>query len=309
MLQSSRLDAARSLLENSGMKFGAKFLVIISLSGSLFSTQSIGVAYAEGTPPVIVTPPIWTPGMTDNSGQLVPPPLFNQDGTPFQNRDQFTADIPQRTTNWFPGMRDGSGTEIPAPLYNLDGTRYVEGVSPRPQIPIYSGGDVASGSQTIESVLSQTIDWYPGMRDRNGVEIPAPLFNPDGSSYIEGESQRPKIPVYAEVSAPRAPSLPGPITDKALIRKVNSEIKSTDITLRKSSGAYTLAFDENISALDSSLYLSAVNKKTKKPLRIAISIDALGQAVAITKVDLKKYNVFIKRGNSNLKQVKMQSNS
>lgn len=289
------------------MKQVNKLSVAIVLVAALFGTQSIGVAYAEEAPPAVVeTPPIWTPGMTDNSGQLVPPPLFNQDGTPFQNREQFTADIPQRTTNWFPGMRDASGVEIPAPLYNLDGTPYIEGVSPPPQIPIYNGADVTAGSQTIESVLSQTIDWYPGMLDRSGNEIPPPLFNPDGTAYIEGQSPRPKIPVYADMPAPKPTLLSSQITDKSLIRKVNAEIKSADVTLQKINNSYVLAFDESISALDSSLYLSAVNKKSKRPLKILISVDALGQAVALTKVDLKRYKVFIKRGNKTLKEIKTQ---
>lgn len=288
------------------MKARIKSTVVIGLVASLLGVHSLGAVHAEDTPPpVVVTPPIWTPGMTDSSGQLVPPPLFNQDGTPFQNREQYAADIPQRTTNWFPGMRDSSGTEIPAPLYNLDGTPFVVGVSPPPQIPIYTGSDVAEGSQTLESVLSQTIEWYPGMRDRNGNEIPAPLFNPDGSAYIEGESPRPKIPVYADVPAPRTPSIPAELTDKALIRKVNAEIKSTDVSLRKASDAYVLDFDEDISALDSSLYISVVNKKTKKASRIPIAIDSMGQPVAITKLDLKKYNVYLKRGKSTLNKVKI----
>jgi hypothetical protein len=288
------------------MKARIKSTVVIGLVASLLGVHSLGAVHAEDTPPpVVVTPPIWTPGMTDSSGQLVPPPLFNQDGTPFQNREQYAADIPQRTTNWFPGMRDSSGTEIPAPLYNLDGTPFVVGVSPPPQIPIYTGSDVAEGSQTLESVLSQTIEWYPGMRDRNGNEIPAPLFNPDGSAYIEGESPRPKIPVYADVPAPRTPSIPAELTDKALIRKVNAEIKSTDVSLRKASDAYVLDFDEDISALDSSLYISVVNKKTKKASRIPIAIDSMGQPVAITKLDLKKYNVYLKRGKGTLNKVKI----
>jgi hypothetical protein len=288
------------------MKARIKSTVVIGLVASLLGVLSLGAVHAEDTPPpVVVTPPIWTPGMTDSSGQLVPPPLFNQDGTPFQNREQYAADIPQRTTNWFSGMRDSSGTEIPAPLYNLDGTPYVEGVSPPPQIPIYNGSDVAAGSQTLESVLSQTIEWYPGMRDRSGNEIPAPLFNPDGSAYVEGESPRPKIPVYADVPAPKTPSIPAELTDKALIRKVNAEIKSTDVSLRKASDAYVLDFDEDISALDSSLYISVVNKKTKKASRIPIAINSMGQPVAITKLDLKKYNVYLKRGKSTLNKVKI----
>jgi hypothetical protein len=271
-------------------------MLAISLSATLLGTQVSSIAFAQDAPPpVVVVPPIWTPGMTDSSGQLVPPPLFNQDGSPFQ----------QRSTSWFLGMRDASGTEIPPPLYNVDGTPYIEGVSPRPQIPIYSGGDVATGSQTIETVLAQTIDWYPGMLDRSGNEIPAPLFNQDGSAYIEGVSPRPKIPVYAEVAEPKMPIALAPISDQVLVKKVNTEIRSTDVTLRKASDAYVLAFEDNVSAVDSSLYLSAVNKRSKKATKIAISINSLGQAVAVTKVDLSKFNVFIKRGKSTLNKVKI----
>ena len=288
------------------MRNQLRAMLAISLSATLLGTQVSSIAFAQDAPPpVVVVPPIWTPGMTDSSGQLVPPPLFNQDGSPFQNREQYTADIPQRSTSWFPGMRDGSGTEIPPPLYNVDGTPYVEGVSPRPQIPILSGGDVATGSQTIETVLAQTIDWYPGMLDRSGNEIPAPLFNQDGSAYIEGLSPRPKIPVYAEVAQPKMPIALAPISDQVLVKKVNTEIRSTDVTLRKASDAYVLAFEDNVSAVDSSLYLSAVNKRSKKATKIPISINSLGQAVAVTKVDLKKFNVFIKRGKSTLNKVKI----
>ncbi len=259
------------------MKNLLKSALAIGLSATLLGAHTSSVAFAQDGPP------IWTPGMTDNSGQLVPPPLFNQDGTPFQNREQYTANIPQRTTNWFPGMRDSNGTEI----------------------PIYTGDDVAEGSQTIEKLLTQTVDWYPGMLDRNGNEIPAPLFNPDGSAYVEGQSPRPKIPMYADVAEPKSPVVPPVIRDQALVQKINAEIKSTDVSLRKSNDAYVLDFEEGISAVDSSLYLSAVNKKTKKATRIAISINSLGQAVAVTKVDLKKFNVFIKRGKSTLNKVKI----
>jgi hypothetical protein len=267
------------------MKSLLKSAVTVSLSASLLGTHTSYVAFAEDVaPPVVLTPPIWTPGMTDDSGQLVPPPLFNQDGTPFQNREQYTTNIPQRTTNWFPGMRDSSGKEIPAPLYNPDGTPYVEGVSPRPEIPVYRSSDVAEGSQTIEKLLTQTIDWFPGMLDRNGNAIPAPLFNSDGSTYVEGESPRPKIPVYADVAAPKNPVVPPVLRDQALAKKVNTEIKSTDISLRKSSNEYVLEFEESISAIDSSLYLFAVNKKSKRRPKLQYQLILWGKPLRSQKL-------------------------
>ena len=104
--------------------------------------------------------------------------------------------------------------------------------------------------------------------------------------------------MYAEVPEPKMPMALAPISDQALVKKVNTQIRSTDVTLRKADGAY-------VSAFDSSLYLSAVNKRTKKATKIAISINSLGQVVAVTKVDLSKFNVFIKRGKSTLNKVKI----
>jgi len=193
---------------------------------------------------------------------------------------------------WFPGMKDSSGTVIPPPLYNKDGTPYVEGVSPRPVIPSLS-----------EDLKNQSVEWFPGMQDAQGTEIPTPIFNPDGSLYIEGVSPRPRVPVYIESNLTLQFSKPEKITDKALVSKINSEIKSMDVELSKSNNAYILNFEQNISAIDSDLYLSAINKKTKKTSKILIKIDSIGQAVAPTKMDLSKYNVYLKRGKTTLKKV------
>jgi hypothetical protein len=275
-------------------------ILLLAISFNLLVAPS---AYA--TDPIVVNPPVWTPGMTDHSGQFVPPPLFNNDGTVFQNRDQYIANMPQRTNEWFPGMHDSHGSEIPAPLYNQDGTPYVEGVSPRPQIPVYSGSDVAAGSQTTEELLKQRVSWFPGMRDPNGNVIPTPLFNPDGTPYIEGVSERPQIPIYANANLASVLTSPDVIVDKALINRINKQIKSTDIELNKTEGAYLLNFDNAVAGIDPTLYVAAENKKTKKIKKIEIKIDPTGQVVAPTSMDLSKYNVYLKRGKTTLKKLQV----
>ena len=141
------------------------------------------------------------------------------------------------------------------------------------------------------------------MKDSSGTEIPPPLFNQDGTPYVEGVSPRPVIPPNADSDLVMQFSSPEKITDKTLVSKINSEIKSMDVELTKSNNAYILNFEQNISAIDSRLYLSAINKKTKKTSKILIKIDSTGQAVAPTKMDLSKYNVYLKRGKTTLKKV------
>jgi len=197
---------------------------------------------------------------------------------------------------WFPGMQDSSGTVIPPPLYNPDGTPYVEGVSPRPTLP-------AGGNQVVDA----TVEWFPGMISPAGIVIPPPLYNQDGTLYVEGVSSRPRIPVYQGSSLEIKLSEPKIVTDKSILAKINSEIKSTDIEISKTKNAYVFNFEQNVSVLDSELYLSAVNKKSKKTTKIEIKIDSNGQAVAPTKIDLSKYNVFLKRGKATLKKVSVNN--
>jgi hypothetical protein len=173
--------------------------------------------------------------------------------------------------------------------------------------PIYGPIGGGSNSSSGNSGSGNSITWFPGMRDSSGTVIPPPLYNQDGTLYVEGVSSRPRIPVYKGSSLERRLSEPGIITDKSILAKINTEIKSTDIELTKSADAYILNFEQNISALDSALYLSAINKKSKKTAKIEIKIDNNGQAVAPTKIDLSKYNVFLKRGKTTLKKISVNN--
>lgn len=278
---------------------------LIFLSSALLVSSAFlpSASFAEEPPPSIPRPEgIGVIGMVDGNpiyGPIAPTPSIPRpegigvigmiDGNPIYGPINGIV-------SWYPGMKDSSGNIIPPPLYNQDGTPYVEGVSPRPIIPSLS-----------ESLKNQSVEWFPGMRDPRGNEIPTPIFNLDGSLYVEGVSPRPRIPVYIDSKFLSQLSNPEKITDKILAAKINAEIKSMDVELSKSKSVYVLNFGGDISAIDSELYLSAINKKTKKISKIPVKIDSNGQAVAPTKIDLSKYNVYLKRGKTTLKKVSISN--
>jgi hypothetical protein len=187
----------------------------------------------------------------------------------------------------------------------IDGNPIYGPIAPPPSIPRPEGVGVIGmiDGNPIYGPLSGAVTWFPGMKDSSGTEIPPPLFNQDGTPYVEGVSPRPVIPPTADSDLALQFSTPEKITDKTLASKINSEIKAMDVELTKSNNAYILNFEQNISAIDSDLYLSAINMKTKKTTKILIKIDSTGQAVAPTKIDLSKYNVYLKRGKTTLKKV------
>jgi hypothetical protein len=269
-----------------------KLLTKSSIQLILVTSQVLqACAYAEDLPPSLPRPEgVVQIGTIDGN------PVYGPSATPSANNGSVGGPS-QREINWYPGMKDSQGTVIPPPLYNPDGTPYVEGVSPRPTIP--SAVDPTS----VGSYIQKTVEWFPGMKDSQGTLIPPPLFNPDGSAYIEGVSAHPKIPVYANnVLATRLNS-PTQITSKVLIKKIDGEIKSTDVALNKSKNNYILNFGGGISAIDSAIYIAAVNKKSRKITKIEIKIDSQGQAVVPANPELSKSDVYIKRGSATLKKV------
>jgi hypothetical protein len=266
-----------------------RVLIAILMSVLISSINFSGLSYADDLPPSLPRPEgIGVIGTIDGN------PIYGPVGGGNNSSGELSGS--SNSTTWFPGMQDSNGTIIPPPLYNPDGTPYVEGVSPRPILP-------AKGNP-IDDV---TVEWFPGMKDPSGNEIPAPIFNLDGTLYVDGVSPKPRIPVYESSKLESTFTELGKITDKILVAKINSEIKSNGIELKKSKNTYVLNFEQNISALDSALYLSAINKKSKKTTKIEIKIDNNGQAVAPTKIDLSKYNVFLKRGKATLKKISVNN--
>jgi hypothetical protein len=187
----------------------------------------------------------------------------------------------------------------------IDGNPIYGPISPPASIPRPEGVGVIGmiDGNPIYGPIAGSGTWFPGMKDSSGTEIPPPLFNQDGTPYVEGVSPRPIIPANADSNLALQFSNPEKITDKTLSAKINSEIKAMEVELSKSNNVYVLNFGRDVSAIDSDLYLSAINKKTKKTFKIPVKIDSSGQAVVPTKMDLSKYNVYLKRGKTTLKKV------
>ena len=233
---------------------------------------------AEETPPSIPRPEgIGVIGMVDGN------PIYGPIATP--------PSIPRPEGVGVIGMVDGN------PIYGP--------IATPPSIPRPEGVGVIGmvDGNPIYGPTAGVGTWFPGMKDSSGTEIPPPLYNPDGTPYVEGVSPRPIIPTNTDGNLALQFSNPERITDKTLSAKINSEIKSMQVELSKSNNVYVLNFGGEVSAIDSELYLSAINKKTKKTSKIPVKIDSSGQAVAPTKMDLSKYNVYLKRGKTTLKKV------
>jgi hypothetical protein len=268
---------------------------------TFFLTSSLSfstLAFADEAPPSIPRPEgIGIIGTIDGN------PIYGPVGSGNSAGGSSSGNGSGGVVTWYPGMISPAGTVIPPPLYNQDGTPYVEGISPRPIIPSLSG----SSEENSTNLGNQTVEWFPGMISPAGTVIPPPLYNQDGTLYVEGVSSRPRIPIYKGSGLEIKLSEPGIISDKSVLAKINSEIKSTDIELSKAKNSYIFNFEQNVSAIDSALYLSAINKKSKKTTKIEIKIDSNGQAVAPTKIDLSKYNVFLKRGKTTLKKISVNN--
>lgn len=115
----------------------------------------------------------------------------------------------------------GNGLVVELPIVNPDGTPYVHGVSPLPIVPVPRpatelGIDPATPLQTLgdETIVplgtpmpSSYADrgLFPYGVDQFGVPLPPPLFNEDGTPYIEGVSPLPYVPVALPEYLPLPP--------------------------------------------------------------------------------------------------------
>jgi hypothetical protein len=104
----------------------------------------------------------------------------------------------------------GNGLVVELPRYNPDGSAYRHGVDPLPivpnprsrselgidsSVPLQTLADdtiVPLGTPMPSSYADQNV-WPFGL-DSNGRPVPAPLFNADGTPYVDGVSPLPYIP-------------------------------------------------------------------------------------------------------------------
>jgi hypothetical protein len=206
-------------------------------------------------------------------GSYTPPPLFNPDGSVYGGEPVLR--IPGSTAAAPFGFRQ-DGTPVPPPLFNPDGTPFVLGVSPIP--------------------VPKRIIGAPFGYDSLGTPVPAPLWNPDGTPYVHGVSELPDVP--ANLRQPIA------LTDPIAREIVNQEFAAAEILAKKTRKGYLLETDDQISYVDKTLKVVAT-KKGAKPKALTLSVDADGELFVPKGVNLKGFQLQIKRGTKLIKAIKL----
>jgi hypothetical protein len=119
----------------------------------------------------------------------------------------------------------------------------------------------------------------------------------------ETQKGRIELPSGNKVEAETGDLLPTKITNAALKETIDNEIKEANYKAKKSpQGGYLLKSEASISAIDTSLSVTA--KKAGKKIKLSLSSDADGNVLIPTKLNLKGYTIEIKRGTKLLASIK-----
>jgi hypothetical protein len=118
----------------------------------------------------------------------------------------------------------------------------------------------------------------------------------------ETQKGRIELPSGNKVKAETGDLLPTKITNAALKETIDNEIKEANYKAKKSPQGYLLKSEASISAIDTSLSVTA--KKAGKKIKLSLSSDADGNVLIPTKLNLKGYTIEIKRGTKLLASIK-----
>jgi hypothetical protein len=118
----------------------------------------------------------------------------------------------------------------------------------------------------------------------------------------EAQKGRIELPSGNKVEAETGDLLPTKITNAALKETIDNEIKEANYTAKKSPQGYLLKSEASLSAIDTSLSVTA--KKAGKKVKLSLSSDADGNVLIPTKLNLKGYTIEIKRGSKLLASIK-----
>jgi hypothetical protein len=86
---------------------------------------------------------------------------------------------------------------------------------------------------------------------------------------------------------------------------VNQEFAAADISAKKTRKGYLLETDDQISYVDKTLKIVAT-KKGAKPNELTLTVDANGELFVRTGVNLKGFQLQIKRGDNLIKAIKLR---
>ena len=254
------------------------------------------------------SPAVADPRLNDQ-GQLA----FNADGTPlpgFNSSGQPITLIPPTDPTGIPGatrppLKDPSEMSAPITTPSLPGAK-----SPTSGCldlgVVYSStqyevtfGEVC-GAANIEKMWKVIADYSAWV----STQPPAIVkdYSDVKKQIAETKKGQIELPSGNKIEVDTGDLVPTKITNPSLKETVDREISEANYTVQKSPQGYLLKSETSLSAIDTSLTVTA--KKAGKKIKLSLGSDADGNLMIPTKLKLKGYTIEIKRGSKLLASVK-----
>jgi len=254
------------------------------------------------------TPTSANPRLNDQ-GQLA----FNADGTPlpgFDSSGRPVTLIPPTDPTGIPGATklpptDPSGTSSPIVALPLPGAKSPTNGCLDLGVVYYNTqyevtfGEVC-GAANIEKMWKVIADYGAWVNTQPPAIVKD--YSEIRKQIAETQKGRIEFPSGNKVEAETGDLLPTKITNTSLKETIDNEIREANYTAKKSAQGYLLKSESSLSAIDTSLSVTA--KKAGKKIKLSLGSDADGNVLIPTKLNLKGYTIEIKRGSKLLASIK-----
>ena len=254
------------------------------------------------------SPAVADPRLNDQ-GQLA----FNADGTPlpgFNSSGQPITLIPPTDPTGIPGatklpLTDPAGISGPIVALPLPGAK-----SPTNGCldlgVVYSNtqyevtfGEVC-GAANIEKMWKVIADYGAWVNTQPPAIVKD--YSEVKKQITETQKGQIELPSGNKIEVDTGDLVPTKITNPSLKETVDREISEANYTVQKSPKGYLLKSETSLSAIDTSLTVTA--KKAGKKIKLSLGSDVEGNLMIPTKLKLKGYTIEIKRGSKLLASVK-----
>jgi hypothetical protein len=258
--------------------------------------------------------------LTNNSAALADPRLndqgqlaFNADGTPlpgFDSSGRPVTLIPPTDPTGIPGATklpptDPSGTSSPIVALPLPGAKSpTDGCLDLGVVYYNTQYEVTFGevcrAANIEKMWKVIADYGAWVNTQPPAIVKD--YSEIRKQIAEAQKGRIELPSGNKVEAETGDLLPTKITNTTLRATIDSEIREANYTTEKTRQGYLLKSDTALSAIDTSLIVTA--KKAGKKIKLSLGTDTQGNLLIPTKLNLKGYTIEIKRGSKLLTRFK-----
>ena len=258
--------------------------------------------------------------LTTNSAAVADPRLndqgqlaFNADGTPLAGFDASGRPItlvPPTDPTGIPGATklpstDPSGTSGPVVALPLPGAKSPTDGCLDLGVVYYNTqyevtfGEVC-GAANIEKMWKVIADYGAWVNTQPPAIVKD--YSEVKKQIAETQKGQIELPSGNKIEVDTGDLVPTKITNPSLKETVDREISEANYTVQKSPKGYLLKSETSLSAIDTSLTVTA--KKAGKKIKLSLGSDADGNLMIPTKLKLKGYTIEIKRGSKLLASVK-----